>query len=73
MTKLVMMMKNKVKWNVQRIRVMQQRAGDHVKYGKRTATLNNSELIHHFQSVNTGPLLDTTFYVSFFSFLWPFV
>jgi long-subunit acyl-CoA synthetase (AMP-forming) len=57
MTKLVMMMKNKVKWNVQRIRVMKQTAGDHVKY----ATLNNSELIHHLQSVNTEPLLDTTF------------
>jgi hypothetical protein len=34
--------------------------GSH-QYGKRTATLNNSELIHHLQSVNTEPLLDTTF------------
>ncbi len=59
MTELVMMMKNKVKWNVQRIRVTNSRGSR--QYGKRTATLNNSELIHHLQSVNTEPLLDTTF------------
>jgi hypothetical protein len=34
MTELVMMMKNKVKWNVQRIRIMQQTAGDHVNTEK---------------------------------------
>jgi hypothetical protein len=34
MTELVMMMKNKVKWNVQRIRVMQQTAGDHINMEK---------------------------------------